>query len=200
MEQIPTINMSYINENTVDCFKLPYTGMILSQQYPNLVIEFNKNFHHEDNLSFIIKEKYREQYIDFIELQENLYLPQSDNCIDSPEMIYSIFLASIGEIVILNTSDQNHTEALLKEKDQIYFGERSFYNFGMSVYIPFEIKKIPEIYKLLLYSLREYFDLINQSCPLEFMLVPPMEQLNNQELRFISLNELFDLLKNTKSK
>lgn len=192
--------MKDITERGIEEITIPYTGMILSNKFSNCIIDFDNNIHHEDNFSKIIRDHYMEEYLSFIDKQEHIHFPDSNKCIDGAEMLFSVFLASINEGVILNASDQEDTDKLIKYKKELYSNGRTFYNFGLQIYLPNHIKNISEVNKQLLYSLREYFDLLDQSCPVEILLVPSLEKLENEKLELIHLEEMYEKLENEKTK
>lgn len=198
--KIAHFEIKQIDSNNITTISVPYLGMILSNKYPNSIIILDKEAHHDDNLSQIIQKHYMDDYFTYIDIQPLIHYPESHTCIDASEILFSIYLASLGETVILNSSDEDATELLIEQKERIYNNNRNFYNFGMMIYLPNDLEKISELDKQLLYSLREYFDLLNQSCPIEILLVPTLENLKNEELQLIHLEEMFELLEHQKRK
>ena len=181
--------IEFIDLNNQSIINIPFfeQGFILSKKYKNQIIRLDPTISHEDNFKEIIKNYYWQEWFYFIDQQQKLILPQTNNFIDSPEMICAIFLSSLDEIVCINTSDFNDLK-LLNEKKLSLYQDRYYYNFSYQFYIPQNINYLDKMQILTLKHYQNDINLMNLSAPSsEIILVPNLNKMKKQKYIYLDL-------------
>ncbi len=104
---------------------------ISSSDYLGFIIEDNESFllpnnkehriHHEDSLNFTTSKlygDYKSKYFNIFKEKVKNLIPDNLCFVDSPELTYSFFLASLNKIVFLNSSDMMFISGLLFVPEQ----------------------------------------------------------------------------------
>lgn len=129
-EQDNSIFKNIENIHNFNLEKDDYLGFIIDSDTTFLLPQNNygEYIHHDDSLKLTLVKLYKEekeQYFSEFKTKIQQLIPDNICFLDSPELLYSFFLASLSKIVFLNSSSGLFTSGLLfipeqKESLSIY--------------------------------------------------------------------------------
>lgn len=186
------INKKFFKKN-----HFPMKGVILSHKYEGKAIILPANQFHDDSLSQIIISG----FLNNKKINENLYdeivnnFPTNINGLHAPELAYAYFLATKGEISILNGSSDSLNKKMNQEWPNITIEEYKDWA-GMVIISPADLAILKESQKQALKKYEEQLKFIHNITPVEVLMVP--SNTDKKDIEYISLPDYYEKLNQRK--
>ena len=186
-----------INKRFFETNHFPIKGVILSHKYEGKVIFLPaKEFHNTGLLQIIVS-----GFLNNKKMNEELYdeiaskFPSNINGIHPPELAYAYFLATKGEISILNGSSDSLNKKMNQAWPNITIEEYEDWA-GIVIISPADLTILKESQKQALKKYEEQLKFIHNITPIEVLMVP--SDTDKENIEYISLSDYYEKINERK--